>query len=49
MRPFTKLFYISCGNPRKYGWLRVESNLAQETVFLQYAVNPDGPLNLEPK
>jgi hypothetical protein len=44
----SKQFYISFGNPRKYGWLRIESNLAQETVFLTYAINPDGSRNLEP-
>lgn len=44
----TKQFYIAFGQPRKYGWLRIESNLAQETVFLTYAINPDGSRNLEP-
>lgn len=44
----TKQFYIAFGEPRKYGWLRVESNLAQETVFLTYAINPSGSQNLEP-
>lgn len=45
----SKQFYIAFGQPRKYGWLRIESNLAQETVFLTYAINPDGSRNLEPK
>jgi hypothetical protein len=45
----TKQFYIAFGQPRRYGWLRFESNLAQETVFLTYAINPDGSRNLEPK
>ena len=45
----TKQFYIVFGQPRKYGWLRIESNLAQETVFLTYAINPTGGRNLEPK
>jgi hypothetical protein len=44
----TKQFYIALGEPRKYGWLRIESNLAQETVFLTYALNPTGSRNLEP-
>jgi hypothetical protein len=44
----TKQFYIVFGEPRKYGWLRIESNLAQETVFLTYAINPSGSRNLEP-
>ncbi len=44
----TKQFYIAFGNPRKYGWLRFESNLGQQTVFLTYAINPDGSQNLEP-
>jgi hypothetical protein len=45
----TKQFYIVFGQPQKYGWLRIESNLAQETVFLTYAINPTGSRNLEPK
>jgi hypothetical protein len=44
----SKQFYISFGQPRKYGWLRIESNLAQETIFLTYAINPTGSRNLEP-
>jgi hypothetical protein len=44
----SKQFYIVFGQPRKYGWLRIESNLAQETVFLTYAINPSGSRNLEP-
>lgn len=45
----TKQFYMKFGEPAKYGWLRIESNLGQETVFLTYAINPDGSRNLEPK
>jgi len=44
----TKPFYVTLGQPRKYGWLRIESNLAQETIFLTYAINPSGSKNLEP-
>lgn len=43
-----KQFYIAFGQPRKYGWLRIESNLGQETVILTYAINPSGSRNLEP-
>jgi len=43
-----KNFYIAFGQPRRYGWLRLESDLAQETIFLTYAVNPSGSRNLEP-
>lgn len=45
----SKQFYIAFGQPRTYGWLRIESNLAQETIFLTYAINPSGSRNLEPK
>jgi hypothetical protein len=45
----SKQFYIAFGEPRKYGWLRIESNLAQETIFLTYAINSTGSRNLEPK
>ena len=44
----TKSFYIEFGQPRRYGWLRIESDLAQETIFLTYAINPLGSRNLEP-
>lgn len=44
-----KQFYIVFGQPRKYGWVRIESNLMQETVFLTYAINPTGSRDLEPK
>lgn len=43
----TKTYYIAFGQPRKYGWLRVNANIAQQTVFLQYAINPTGSQNLE--
>ena len=45
----TKQFYIVFGQPHIYGWLRIESDLAQETIFLTYAINPDGSHYLEPK
>lgn len=44
----TKQFYIAFGQPLKYGWLRIESNLAQETIFITYVINPSGSRNLEP-
>jgi hypothetical protein len=45
----TKQFYIMFGQPRKYGWLRFESDISQETVFLTYVINPTGSQNLEPQ
>jgi hypothetical protein len=44
----TKQFYITFGQPRRFGWFRIESDLAQETIFLTYAINPSGSRNLEP-
>jgi hypothetical protein len=44
----TKQFYIAFGQPRKYGWVRIKSDLSQETVFLTYAYNPSGSRDLEP-
>jgi hypothetical protein len=40
--------YAVLGQPRKYGWLRIESDLAQATIFLMYAINAPGSRNLEP-
>ena len=45
----TKQFYIAFGQPRKYGWLRFESDISQETVFVTYVINPTGSQNLEPQ
>ena len=45
----TKQFYIAFGQPRKYGWLRFESDISQETVLVTYAINPTGSQNLEPQ
>jgi hypothetical protein len=45
---FSGNYYITFGEPRKYGWLHIESDIAQETVFLTYAINPSGSRNLEP-
>jgi hypothetical protein len=44
----SKTYYIAFGQPLKYGWLRVDGNIAQQTVFLTYAINPTGSQNLEP-
>lgn len=43
-----KTFYIAFGNPRKYGRIRIETTMTTGTV-LEYAINPDGTRNLEPK
>lgn len=43
-----KTYYIKFGQPVKYGWVRVETDISQESVFLQYAFNPSGSRNLEP-
>jgi hypothetical protein len=45
----TKQFYIMFGNPPRYGSLSFQCNLRQQTVFLTYAINPDGSRNLEPQ
>jgi hypothetical protein len=45
----SKTYYIAFGQPQKYGWLRIEANIAQQTVFLTYAINPTGSQNLEPQ
>lgn len=44
-----KQFYIIFGQPRRYGWFRIDSDIAQETIFLTYAINPSGSRNLEPR
>ena len=46
---FVTNYYIVFGQPQKYGWLRVEGDIAQETIFLKYAINPTGSRNLEPQ
>ena len=45
---FTKTYYIEFGQPAKYGWLQIDANISQQTVFLKYAINPTGSRNLEP-
>jgi hypothetical protein len=48
MTSIEKNYYISFGNPRKYGRIRVETSMTTGTI-LEYAINPDGSRNLEPK
>jgi hypothetical protein len=43
-----KQYYIAIGQPPNFGWLRVETDLSQQTVFLTYAINPSGSPDLEP-
>jgi hypothetical protein len=43
-----KTFYIAFGNPRKYGRIHVETTMTTGTI-LEYAINPDGSRNLEPR
>jgi hypothetical protein len=45
---FSKDYYIVFGQPQKYGLLHVDANIAQQTIFLKYAINPTGSRNLEP-
>jgi hypothetical protein len=41
-------FYVTFGNPPKYGRIHVETTMTTGTI-LEYAINPDGSRNLEPK
>jgi hypothetical protein len=43
------LYYIAFGNPRRYGRLEVNASDQTGEVWFQYAINPDGSRNLEPK
>lgn len=43
-----KTFYIAFGIPRKYGRIHIETTMTTGTI-LDYAINPDGSRNLEPK
>ena len=43
-----KTFYIAFGNPRRYGRIHVETSMTTGTI-LEYAINPSGSPNLEPK
>lgn len=48
-RGLTKSYYISFGQPPRYGWLTVETGIGWGGARLQYAINPDGSRYLEPK
>jgi len=43
-----KTFYVAFGTPRKYGRLHVETTMTSGTI-LEYAINPAGSRNLEPR
>ena len=43
-----KTFYIAFGSPRKYGRIHIETTMTTGTI-LEYAINPNGSQNLEPK
>lgn len=42
-------FYVQFGNPPRYGKITVETLAFSKAVFLDFAINPDGSRNLEPK
>jgi len=42
-------FYIKFGNPPRYGRLQLETGIDYGGAILNYAINPDGSRNLEPK
>jgi hypothetical protein len=42
-------YYIAFGQPRRYGWLKVETRIGSGGATLEYAINPDGSRYLEPK
>ena len=44
----SKNYYIVFGSPRKYGRIKITTTMTTGTI-LEYAVNPDGTRNLEPK
>ena len=44
-----KKYYIEFGNPPRYGRITVQTGAFRPAVNLEYAINPDGSRNLEPK
>jgi hypothetical protein len=44
-----KSYYIAFGQPPRYGWLTVETDIGWGGARLHYAINPDGSRYLEPK
>ncbi len=48
-RALKRSYYITFGQPPRYGWLTVETAIGWGGARLQYAINPDGSRYLEPK
>lgn len=48
-RALKKSYYVTFGQPPRYGWLAVETAIGWGGARLQYAINPDGTRYLEPK
>lgn len=44
-----KKYYIKFGNPPRYGKITFDTGAFYPAVHLEYAINPDGSRNLEPK
>jgi hypothetical protein len=49
MTSLKKNYYITFGQPQRYGWLTVETRMGWGGAHLTYAINPDGSRYLEPK
>lgn len=48
-RAVKRSYYISFGQPPRYGWLTLETQIGMEGARLQYAINPTGSRYLEPR
>jgi hypothetical protein len=44
-----KKYYMKFGNPPRYGRITVDTTAFSPGVLLEFAINPDGSRNLEPK
>lgn len=44
-----KTYYVTFGQPRKYGRIQISASAHTGNIMLQYAINPDGSRYLEPK
>jgi len=44
-----KKYYVAFGQPRKYGRIQIEADGIYGGLRIQYAINPDGGRDLEPK
>ena len=44
-----KQYYIAFGQPRRFGWLSLDTEIITGGARLQYSINPAGSRNLEPK